>query len=191
MNVHLRSLPSRSKAKQFPWWHLTSFDSLSLFGSFDHQRVLQAFLDSIGYDSFGNLPTNGTCALLTAIFRLSRRVSERVVIYVRHCGIVRRYSFNFWRANIKKPSQHLPVWYWYTCTLQKALPTPGAPAAAAPSSARPGSGPSQTPHRGARLDYLGITIRIPETNSYFTPENGWLEYDPFLLGFGTFSGANR
>ena len=23
------------------------------------------------------------------------------------------------------------------------------------------------------------------------PENGWLEYDPFLLGFGLFSGANR
>ena len=22
------------------------------------------------------------------------------------------------------------------------------------------------------------------------PKNGWLEYDPFLLGFGLFSGAN-
>ena len=23
------------------------------------------------------------------------------------------------------------------------------------------------------------------------PENGWLEYDPFLLGFGLFSGATK
>ena len=29
----------------------------------------------------------------------------------------------------------------------------------------------------------------PETNSEFTPENGWLEYDCFMLGFGLFSGA--
>ncbi len=34
-----------------------------------------------------------------------------------------------------------------------------------------------------------IAITLPETNSEFTPENGWLEYDPFLLGFGLFSGA--
>ena len=27
---------------------------------------------------------------------------------------------------------------------------------------------------------LGITL--PETNSKFTPENGWLEDDPFPLG---------
>ena len=33
-------------------------------------------------------------------------------------------------------------------------------------------------------------IAPPETNSEFTPENGWLEYKPFLLGFGPFSGAN-
>ena len=40
--------------------------------------------------------------------------------------------------------------------------------------------------------YLNIfTINtLPETNSEFTPENGWLEDDPFLLGFGLFSGAN-
>ena len=31
--------------------------------------------------------------------------------------------------------------------------------------------------------------RDPETNSKFAPKNGWLEYDPFLLGFGLFSGA--
>ena len=31
---------------------------------------------------------------------------------------------------------------------------------------------------------------LPETNSKFAPKNGWLEYDPFLLGFGLFSGAN-
>ena len=47
---------------------------------------------------------------------------------------------------------------------------------------------------------FGLPIRIPkhpqyhgytlaETNSKFAPENGWLEYDPFLLGFGLFSGA--
>ena len=34
-----------------------------------------------------------------------------------------------------------------------------------------------------------ITITLPETN-IFAPENGWLEYDPFLLGFGLFSGAS-
>ena len=27
-----------------------------------------------------------------------------------------------------------------------------------------------------------ILITLPETNSKFTPENGWLEYKPFLLG---------
>ena len=33
-------------------------------------------------------------------------------------------------------------------------------------------------------------ITLPETN-IFAPKNGWLEYDPFLLGiFGLFSGAN-
>ena len=26
-------------------------------------------------------------------------------------------------------------------------------------------------------------ITLPETNSEFTPENGWLEYDRFLLGW--------
>ena len=31
---------------------------------------------------------------------------------------------------------------------------------------------------------------LPETNSKFAPENGWLEYDSFLLGHGMFSGAN-
>ena len=31
---------------------------------------------------------------------------------------------------------------------------------------------------------------LPETNSEFTPENGWLEYDRFLLGPGLFSGAS-
>ncbi len=30
-------------------------------------------------------------------------------------------------------------------------------------------------------------ITLPETN--IAPKNGWLEYDPFLLGFGLFSGA--
>ena len=32
---------------------------------------------------------------------------------------------------------------------------------------------------------------LPETNIQVAPENGWLEYDPFLLGSnGLFSGAN-
>ena len=31
------------------------------------------------------------------------------------------------------------------------------------------------------------SITLPETN--IAPKNGWLEYDPFLLGFGLFSGA--
>ena len=29
---------------------------------------------------------------------------------------------------------------------------------------------------------------LPETN-IFAPENGWLEYKPFLLRFGLFSGS--
>ena len=33
------------------------------------------------------------------------------------------------------------------------------------------------------------TTTPPETD-IFAPENGWLEYDPFLLGFGLFSGEN-
>ena len=33
--------------------------------------------------------------------------------------------------------------------------------------------------------YVGITLT--ETN--ISPENGWLEYDPFLLGPGLFSGG--
>ena len=28
-----------------------------------------------------------------------------------------------------------------------------------------------------------VTIILPKTNSKFAPKNGWLEYDPFLLGF--------
>ena len=32
------------------------------------------------------------------------------------------------------------------------------------------------------------TYTLPET-SIFAPENGWLEYDCFLLGPGQFSGA--
>ena len=32
-----------------------------------------------------------------------------------------------------------------------------------------------------------LLITLPETN--IAPENGCLEYDPFLLGFGLFSGA--
>ena len=31
-------------------------------------------------------------------------------------------------------------------------------------------------------------VTLPETN--IAPENGWLEYDRFLLGPGLFSGAN-
>ena len=30
----------------------------------------------------------------------------------------------------------------------------------------------------------------PKFNSEFTPEKRWLEDDPFLLGFGNFSGVN-
>ena len=33
-------------------------------------------------------------------------------------------------------------------------------------------------------------MTLPETNSKFAPENGWLEYWGFLLGFGLFAGAN-
>ena len=34
----------------------------------------------------------------------------------------------------------------------------------------------------------GECVTLPETN-IFAPTNGWLEYDPFLLGPGLFSGA--
>ena len=40
--------------------------------------------------------------------------------------------------------------------------------------------------RWIMLIFLGCTL--PETN-IFAPENGWLEYDRFLLGPGLFSGA--
>ena len=33
-----------------------------------------------------------------------------------------------------------------------------------------------------------VTITLPETNSEFTPKNGWLEYDSFLLGWPIFRG---
>ena len=36
---------------------------------------------------------------------------------------------------------------------------------------------------------VGNNGTLPKTNSKFAPTNGWLEYDPFLLGFGLFSGA--
>ena len=31
-------------------------------------------------------------------------------------------------------------------------------------------------------------VKLPETNSKFAPKNGWLEYDPFLLGRPIFKG---
>ena len=40
--------------------------------------------------------------------------------------------------------------------------------------------------RGCSGCLVGI-LTLPETNIALT--NGWLEYDPFLLGFGLFSGA--
>ena len=36
--------------------------------------------------------------------------------------------------------------------------------------------------------FLCLNITLPETNSKFTPENGWLEYDSFLLGWPIFRG---
>ena len=36
--------------------------------------------------------------------------------------------------------------------------------------------------------FESLRLTPPETN-IFAPENGWLEYDPFLLGPGLFSGA--
>ena len=35
---------------------------------------------------------------------------------------------------------------------------------------------------------LYAIITLPETNSEFAPKNGWLEYDPFLLGWPIFRG---
>ena len=40
------------------------------------------------------------------------------------------------------------------------------------------------------FEFLNMKDTLPETNSKVAPENGWLEYDPFLLGPGLFSGAN-
>ena len=37
-------------------------------------------------------------------------------------------------------------------------------------------------------DFNKKTHTLPKTN--MAPENGWLEYDRFLLGFGLFLGAN-
>ena len=33
-----------------------------------------------------------------------------------------------------------------------------------------------------------MPLTLPETNSEFAPENGWLEYKPFLLGRPIFRG---
>ena len=38
------------------------------------------------------------------------------------------------------------------------------------------------------LDVGDETTTLSETNSEFTPENGWLEYDRFLLGWPIFRG---
>ena len=35
---------------------------------------------------------------------------------------------------------------------------------------------------------ISESIAILETNIHFAPENGWLEYDPFLLGRPIFRG---
>ena len=35
---------------------------------------------------------------------------------------------------------------------------------------------------------LWSSCTLPETNSEFAPENGWLEEDPFLLGWPIFRG---
>ena len=43
-------------------------------------------------------------------------------------------------------------------------------------------------HEIDRLYKLYINFTLPETN--IVPENGWLEYDRFLLGPGLFSGAS-
>ena len=32
------------------------------------------------------------------------------------------------------------------------------------------------------MSWQNHKITLPETNSKFAPKNGWLEYDPFLLG---------
>ena len=36
---------------------------------------------------------------------------------------------------------------------------------------------------------MGFTWDLWDETNIFAPENGWLEYDPFLLGPGLFSGA--
>ena len=50
---------------------------------------------------------------------------------------------------------------------------------------------TQTVQQGSSISpYISTTL--PETNSKFAPENGWLEYDlfPFGASKGLFSGAN-
>ena len=44
-------------------------------------------------------------------------------------------------------------------------------------------------HRQLSLPYMVQWLTLPETSSKLAPENRWLEYDRFLLGF-LFSGAN-
>ena len=36
---------------------------------------------------------------------------------------------------------------------------------------------------------LYLLVTLPEANSKFAPENGWLEYDRFLLGWPIFRGV--
>ena len=53
----------------------------------------------------------------------------------------------------------------------------------------PSSGVSPTLFKDVPVtNQFFLTPTRPET-TIFAPKNGWLEYDPFLLGFGLFSGA--
>ena len=43
-------------------------------------------------------------------------------------------------------------------------------------------------YRNAIKVEIGSSVTLPETNSEFTPENGWLGDKPFLLGRSIFRG---
>ena len=41
-----------------------------------------------------------------------------------------------------------------------------------------------------QLSHYDSVYTLSPTQTAKAPENGWLEYDPYLLGMGLFSGAN-
>ena len=73
--------------------------------------------------------------------------------------------------------EDLPIWRWY---FSEGLVQP------------PPSGDlvRESPLPKCSKYFRHREFTLPETNIFFAPENGWLEYKPFLLGWPIFRGEN-